>query len=77
MTSGFLFQGSVSLFITQVDNAKLAGIEQVKFNVQQAYSRCHIYVGSCKRKKSFRGWANLTPFWSEDSAGKLLGSGIK
>lgn len=40
-------------------------------------SRCHRYVGSWKRKNSFRCWANLIPFWSEDSAGKLLGSGIK
>lgn len=39
-------------------------------------SRCHRYVGSWKRKNSFRCWANLIPFWSEDSAGKLLGSGI-
>lgn len=70
----FSARASISLLITQADNAKLAAIEQVKFNAQQAYSRCHIYW---KRKDSFRGWANLTPFGTEDSAGKLLDSGVK
>lgn len=30
-----------------------------------------------RERTGFRGWANLTPFWSKECAGKQLGSGIK